>query len=699
MAGTFDNDLSFTPTTPMPITPEPQQKNLIGKPLTLDSDHDDDEENIHKIHEEEEEEEEEEAFKLNEKNEIDDGSTVFGTFIVSSAIRNVSDFLIGPPQHNMQNADYIKLISNITHTECILDERTIRIIGKLRSVKDAHCKFTVLQKAYLGRNKTSVVTCLHYPEESGHYGLYFCDLKLYRHRRFVHIQPNHSEMSCNYVVLPIFPNPITNEYDRPVDLVLPNTQPYPPTIQPPPVSNQAMRRVPREEIQPIRRERMSVSDIRLPTAPPTPTSTVSEDRFQPPSWGGPRSFTSSFNTGNLDYLSSERLARAFTPSSSVCSEPLSMIQDFPTLRPSSPTISEPSSCSSPKTYRPSLSINKQKAKRVMRIVSQKSSQPSQGPSMSMLERVRAYNYNLIKNTLEKGLDAVRGFKGETTMKAKLGKVLWTNVSPVVTGKIWTMQDINDIVVKELGTMPRFTNITTMDQDIINSISSKDLFPSGHYSKTAFFEFHCSARNQPMLPYKPIVLHMNQGVIDVHKVVISEKKVAEVNWVSLDRKYDFQLNLTTKELVRPDVKPYTSFIKWVSICPITQLMSFENVPNFLEVNHIIFKSTTRYRTVFPFIVEVSRIEKVPMKPVKGSQKINAQPGHGEAWYDFEIINTLHDAPFRANLNLDIGCEAPWTIEDILQTKTNESAITAYARYILQLIEKIEKIIRKERLNLD
>jgi hypothetical protein len=85
-----------------------------------------------------------------------------------------------------------------------------------------------------------------------------------------------------------------------------------------------------------------------------------------------------------------------------------------------------------------------------------------------------------------------------------------------------------------------------------------------HSKSDTFEFHCSARNQPRLGYKPIVLHMNPVAVDVRKVVISEKVVTEVDWVSLDRKYDFQMVLTAKQLVRQNVKPYTSFIKWVSI---------------------------------------------------------------------------------------------------------------------------------------
>lgn len=106
--------------------------------------------------------------------------------------------------------------------------------------------------------------------------------------------------------------------------------------------------------------------------------------------------------------------------------------------------------------------------------------------------------------------------------------------------------------------------TTMDQNILECITSSNVIPQSSYNKTAIFEFHCSARNQPSLPYKPTIIHMNQGVVDLRKIVISEKSVVEIDWVNLDRKFDFQLSLTTKELLRRDVKPFTTFIKWISI---------------------------------------------------------------------------------------------------------------------------------------
>lgn len=97
------------------------------------------------------------------------------------------------------------------------------------------------------------------------------------------------------------------------------------------------------------------------------------------------------------------------------------------------------------------------------------------------------------------------------------------------------------------------------------MASDEIIKGAHFvSKTAIYEFHCLARNSPSLPYTPTVIHMNQGVIDVRKVVINDQTVAEVDWVSLDRRYDFQLALTATQLTRCDVKPYTSFNKRVSV---------------------------------------------------------------------------------------------------------------------------------------
>jgi hypothetical protein len=101
---------------------------------------------------------------------------------------------------------------------------------------------------------------------------------------------------------------------------------------------------------------------------------------------------------------------------------------------------------------------------------------------------------------------------------------------------------------------------TVYDDMMDCIASQEAFDQHKaYNKTLIYEFHCLARNQPTVSYTPTVIHMKQGVIDVRKVALKEKRVVEVDWVSLDRKFDFQLSLETKTLTRCDVKPYTTFI--------------------------------------------------------------------------------------------------------------------------------------------
>lgn len=437
------------------------------------------------------------------------------------------------------------------------------------------------------------------------------------------------------------------------------------------------------------------------------------DRFQPPLWGLDREFNTVSNTGQKDYIPNDRLAQAFTPPpATAANAKMTMLRDFPLLQTdpkrssvsstsSSPSISSPKKVSG---YRPSLSIGNSPKQRVLRIVPQKTAAipPSSTPSRPLndqINMIKDYNYNNIKVALSNGLESVRGFNGELKLFAKIGKVLWTVRSPEVHHRVWSYDQIIDIVMREYSTLSKFTSMTTNEESIINLLASDQVIGDAHcHSKTAIYEFHGSARNSPSLPYKPMVLHMNQGIIDVRKVVLHEQTITEVDWVSLDRRYDFKLALTAKHLVRCDVKPYTTFIKWVSVCPITRQMSFENVPNFLEVEYVLFKQTTRYTYGIPFIIDIIRVEKVPTVPVENSKKINAFPGTGEAWYDFEIHNTSNDAPFKSNLKLDIGCEAPWKVEDILQSNDPANdTITNYVKNLITFIERIEHTLNSSNSN--
>jgi hypothetical protein len=122
------------------------------------------------------------------------------------------------------------------------------------------------------------------------------------------------------------------------------------------------------------------------------------------------------------------------------------------------------------------------------------------------------------------------------------------------------------------------------------------------------------------------------------------------------------------------------------------MTFEQAPRFLKVDCILFKQTTRYRIIHPFVVEVTHIEKVPINTVENTIKYNAIPGTGKTWYEYQVKNVINEAAFEANKEIELGKEAPWTINDILGIgEEGEDTITQYVKYMLIIVEKVERAI--------
>jgi hypothetical protein len=80
---------------------------------------------------------------------VDEDEIVVMTFTISPHICSVRGFLIGPPQHNMQNADYMTLIPENTNTICALHDRNISITGTPNAVQLAYNQFSIIQKTYV----------------------------------------------------------------------------------------------------------------------------------------------------------------------------------------------------------------------------------------------------------------------------------------------------------------------------------------------------------------------------------------------------------------------------------------------------------------------------------------------------------------------------------------------------------------------
>lgn len=136
MIGTFE-DISFFEeiVSPVPldiIPPVPLDiVSVIGRPLRLDPLEFDEEEFIV------------------EPPQPDEEQIVILEFHISPMIAKPSDLLIGPPQFNMQLAEYIDIIPELTNTVCTLKDRCIIITGEESCVNDAFSRFNVIQNTYV----------------------------------------------------------------------------------------------------------------------------------------------------------------------------------------------------------------------------------------------------------------------------------------------------------------------------------------------------------------------------------------------------------------------------------------------------------------------------------------------------------------------------------------------------------------------
>ncbi|KAI7877805.1 hypothetical protein K492DRAFT_238925 [Lichtheimia hyalospora FSU 10163] len=632
--------------------------------------------------------------------------TLEDTFVFSKNIQNPAEVLRGINPLNGQPLNYCKVVGDETDTICELNDREVIIKGfSQRDLKEAVQRFRNIQKLYKARRRsTIIVPCVHYPTQSDKYWLYFANLNRYAHKNYVDLMYADS-LRPYYVLLPVFKDPSTNQLQKPKDLLdIPVTPPPQQQQQPTPMTPVApvaaaastRRAVPSRTAAPTQQRPLPPQmrpttastpppGYRMASGPPSPAYANIPPAYRQPTmnseglWGEDRGFSNNY-AGTNQPGSPMMSPTTPRPSTNYANTPPNA-KDFPALPVNNNNV-YPTPTMAPQQQQPQ--------RRVMRIMPQQSTRNDGGP-VSMLEQAKQYNLHNMQSGLSDALDGIRGFRGEIQLSAKLGKVLWTNLNSEIQRKTWEFREIKDIVVKEHGVRPLFNDVTTAYEDIITPIS--DILPKP-YSRTANFEIHVKARNQPTLPYKPVVLIMNQDIVEFKKVITRKTKVAEIDWVSLDRKFDFQMSLTTHELGRTNVKPYTTFLKKISVCPITSQLTYENVRDFLEVDHILYKQKTRYRIHFPFLVEITRVERIPIKlqPSNGygTEKYHGLTGKGEVWYDFQVYYTLHDEAFKSNLNLGVGKMPSWDVESILGPQDQPNALIDYVKCLLLLVEKCEPL---------
>ncbi|CAO3643924.1 unnamed protein product [Mucor hiemalis] len=660
--GTFESLESITETpdnSPSSVRSATMFSPASGKPLNL--------EEVHKKHSQSDvpsndDGSEREAYYRceTESDEPEESDEEFvETFTFAKNVVNPKEILTGPPRNNAKPADYLRIIGNDTETECSLEGRSVKIVGTCEeTIKEAADRFKNLQTMFKrSKRPTIVVPCAHYPVESPPFGLYFCSLDRYAYQSFV----TTSLTTPAYVMLPVFKDKSGN-YQKPKDLL------NAPVNRPPPPPQWIMQQQQQQQQQQNQQlsldERMKMATLEHKRNYGNTSASMAPDTT--PLWGE-----------NKGFVVRTSASKPAPPSRSATPPvvPKQPVDDFPSL-PSAP--------------RPTVKKQTTTSRRVVRVVPQKASPAVASPTKSNLEIVREYNFFNIKNALTEGLTNIRGFKGGIKLSAKLGKVLWTKLSPENQKKIWNFHEIKDVLMNGHGVEPNFNDMTTRNDEIITKIS--EILPEP-YGYSANYEIYANARNQPMVPYQPVVMHMSQGVVELKKVVTKTTKIVEVDWVSLDRKFDFQMLLKTEETTRMDVKPFNTFIKKVAVDPITRIITYENVPDFLEVDSILLKQTTKYRIHFPFVVEITRVEKLPLVQQKfngfGIEKFQGSAGKGQVWYDLDIYYSTLDEKFKSNDDLPIGKLASWTVDDIFQTEGQTSdALVEYIRCLLLLVERCD-----------
>lgn len=485
-----------------------------------------------------------------------------------------------------------------------------------------------------------IVPCLHYSCESDPYQLLLCRLTSYRYKSLITFSDHVSRRSL-YIILPVFSGP-------PKDMIQPK------------------RDIP---------NRINISPV------PSLTSSLSS------------SLSPGYDSSSMP--STPILISKHAMSSYLQEQP-TYVNSLTQIDSTAHTSSSRRSCMGSKSnsscdhlYKPTLSHKKPNTHRDLQMPLQREA-ALVGPirPFSQLQMAKSYNFDNIRCSLERGLEAARGHKGEVLLSAKIGKVLWTNVKKKVSSNLWRFHDLRDILMLVHGIQPYFNDVVTSDSNMMNELLY--ILPTPTKPRR-YHEFYCLSRNQKRIPYQPIIIQMKDAIIEAHKVIYSQKVVTEIDWMCLDRKLDFQLSLKVQDHIRRDVKPIKTFVKKTTMNPTTGTLIYEDVPEFLRVKKVLLKETTQYR-IQNYVIEVTRVEKLatreaPMNEYQPRKQIIAEISPDDHWYETEIYDASHSDFFDINKNLDVAKAASWKPDDILGK--DYSSLRRLIAFILTFIEQAEE----------
>nr|CAG8593251.1 10615_t:CDS:10 [Entrophospora candida] len=631
--------------------------------------------------------------------EVEDVESLEDYFYFSNAVDDPSKVLSWHHREVNIPCDYWKDICkdcNVTG-DVILDRRKIHVTGrKSQDIEKAIQRLKTLEQIYLRPEfRPKRVPLVHYPQQDVHFKLYFIPLKT--HGYFKMMVKSHIGQNV-YLLIPAILDPETGKYkiilSMSASLKGKNKVINSNDHQSPPLSlNNEIYNWPQIPLPPESHWDDGFEQSSRSQFPDLP-NTSSKSQFIDTTT---RRGMNNVNNNNKPSISELRKQRSQYTEANTTSQPSTSSSSVSSYAQTSSVGTIPWNT---KTQNTNFQISKESRRRTdtfdekpykedmdfktKKIVLQKSPEQTYSSNPSNItpgKMVRDYNFARMKEALVEGIEHVRAFKGEIRFSGRLGKVLFSNVPPQVSSRLWEFNELKDII-KEKCVRTNFTDIATHEEILYNGFT--EVLGNKAYYTSQYFEIDADARNSPYNEYIPVTMYISMNYVSLEKVMMQWNRVVDVEWTVLNR-------ISTRKSLRHDVKPFNTFIKKASVSPTTRVITYENVPDFLEVKQVKHVTVNKYKLHFPFIAEVNRVEILPLNPQKNSKKIQGKTGFGTSlYYTIEIYNSDHRNMFSKNPSLATGTIASWTVSNVLGEDPDYLIMVEFVKTMLLLVERCNKV---------
>ncbi|CAJ0631088.1 6032_t:CDS:10 [Entrophospora sp. SA101] len=457
-----------------------------------------------------------------------------------------------------QNYKNICKDCNVTG-DLFLDSRKIRVTGGTRrDIEKAIHRLKTLEQIYLRSDfRPKRVPLVHYPNQDVHFKLYFLPLK--NHGYFKMTIKSHADQNV-YLLIHAILDPKTGKYKIPKSLKGKNKV----------IVTQNSNDIRSTPLSPANNESYSESQNPLPQESHWNAGLEQNSRSHFPALPNTKK--------RSQYTEANTTSQLSTSSSSGPILWNTKTQD--TNFQISKESKRYTDIFDEKPYKEDMDY---KTKKIDLQKSPEQTHPLNLSNVTPGKMLRDYNFVRTKEALIEGMEHVRAFRGEIRFSGRLGKVLFSDVPPQVSSKLWEFYELKDII-KEKCVRSSFTEIATHEEIFYNGFTK--VLDNKAYYTNQYFEIDANARNALYGEYTPVTMYINMNYVSLEKVMMKWNRVADVEWSVLDRK-----------ALRHDVRPFNTFMKKVSISPSTRIITFENVPEFLEVNQVKNITVNKYHLHF------------------------------------------------------------------------------------------------------